>query len=96
MLLTHALVRLAQALVANPDQRHWGYDLSRQSGVRSGVLYPILSHLLEQGWVTDGWEDRAETDGRPLRRYYRLTDTGRTELAALLERARGDRRFQNI
>jgi PadR family transcriptional regulator PadR len=39
--------------------------------------------MLEEGWLTDGWEDRADIDGkRPARRYYELTDLGRSELAA--------------
>src|SRR3712207_8962836 len=40
--------------------KQWGYDLSKRSGVRSGVLYPILRRLLEKGWLTDGWEEPAD------------------------------------
>ena len=100
MRLTHALYHTALALLEDPDpdRLHWGTDLSRRSGVQPGALHPILGRLLEAGWLTDSWEDPGEglRVGRPLRRYYRVTDAGRTELAALLERARADRRFQNI
>lgn len=37
-----ARVRVAEALMGDPDGRHWGYDLSRRSGVRSGIAYPVL------------------------------------------------------
>ncbi len=47
-----------------------------------GMLYPVLHRLEEAGLVTSRWET-AET-GRP-RKYYRLTDAGRTELARLVE-----------
>lgn len=82
---TRAQVTVAKALMAAPHDRHWGYALSRASGVRSGVLYPILRRMLEQGWLSDGWEDPAEIeDGRPPRRYYRVTSDGREHLAELL------------
>jgi PadR family transcriptional regulator PadR len=91
---THALIQVALALVADPAGRHWGYDLSRRAGVRSGVLYPILHRMLDQGWMQDGWEDPAQLSGkRPPRRYYVLTDEGRTALGALLQEARSDARF---
>jgi PadR family transcriptional regulator PadR len=94
---THALVQVAIALMESPEDRQWGYDLSRRSGVRSGALYPILSRMLEQQWMTDGWEDRREiTDKRPPRRYYELTDVGRRELGAILHAASSDTRFSRL
>jgi PadR family transcriptional regulator PadR len=91
---THALIQVALALMADPAGRHWGYDLSRRAGVRSGVLYPILHRMLDQGWMQDGWEDPTQLNGkRPPRRYYELTDEGRTALGALLQEARSDARF---
>lgn len=91
---THALVQVAVAMLDHPVERHWGYELSKRSGVRAGVLYPILHRLLEEGWLTDGWEDQDATAGRrPPRRYYELTDLGRRKLGALLADARLDPRF---
>jgi PadR family transcriptional regulator PadR len=54
MKLTNALVQVALAVVSHPDNRLWGYELSRQTGVRSGVLYPILHRMLDEGWLVDG------------------------------------------
>ena len=90
---THALVQVALALVEEPTASHWGYDLSRRSGVRSGVLYPLLTRMLESDWLTDGWESATAVVGRPPRRYYRLTDIGLRELGGLLDEARQDQRF---
>jgi len=88
------LIQVILALMDDPTGQHWGYALSKRSGVRSGVLYPILQRLLEEGWLDDGWEDPAEISGkRPPRRYYRLTGEGETELAAILKEARRDARF---
>jgi PadR family transcriptional regulator PadR len=94
---THALIQVAAALMADVGGQHWGYDLSRRAGVRSGVLYPILRRMLDEGWLEDGWEEPTATkDGRPARRYYTLTDHGITELGGLLEAARQDARFVNL
>ena len=80
-----------------PSELHWGYGLSKTTGVRSGVLYPILERMLDEGWVDDGWEDRSEISARrPPRRYYVLTGDGQAELAALLAEAQKDRRFTQL
>lgn len=78
---------VAAALLDQPDAHHYGYNLGKRSGVRSGRLYPMLSQMLAVGWLTDGWEDAEATrrEGRPPRRYYLLTDTGRAQLAAFME-----------
>jgi DNA-binding PadR family transcriptional regulator len=48
-----------------------------------GQLYPALYALEEQGWVTAEWE---EAEGEQPRRIYRITDSGRTELASRAKR----------
>lgn len=86
---THALVQVAAALMERPADRHWGYDLSKRAEVRSGVLYPILRRMLDEGWLADGWEDASQqrTAGRPPRRYYEITELGAKELGAVLSLA---------
>ena len=94
---THALVQVTMALLDDPTDRHWGYELSKQSGVRSGVLYPMLTRMLHEGWLADGWEDPTTIrDKRPPRRYYELTDDGRLALGAILQDARTDARFTKL
>ncbi|MFE0028830.1 PadR family transcriptional regulator [Amycolatopsis sp. NPDC059021] len=96
MRITHALVQLAVALMAAPDDRHWGYELSKQAGVGPGAMYPRLAKMLEEGWIEDGWQTTEEASGHPPRRYYTLTSKGKAELGALLVKAEQDRRFRSL
>jgi PadR family transcriptional regulator PadR len=94
---TRSLAQILRALMDDPTSRHWGYELSKNAGVRSGVLYPILHRMLEDGWLTDGWEDNSQTHGRrPPRRYYQLTPAGRSAIFNLLGEMRVDARFGEV
>jgi PadR family transcriptional regulator PadR len=96
MRLTHALVQVAVVLLTSPDARHWGYATSKRAGVRSGVTYPLLTRMLNEGWLMDGWENPTTLDEkRPPRRYYELTASGRAALTERLEAARTDARFRD-
>lgn len=58
------------------DPRGWkyGYDISRNTGLKSGTLYPILMRLADHGLLQTSWE-MAET-GKPPRHLYKLTEDG--------------------
>lgn len=86
MYRTRNLIAVAAALLEQPRDRHWVYDLAKRAGVRSGALYRMLTNMLDEGWVTDGWEpqEAAVAAGRPPRRYYELTEKGLAELGAVL------------
>ncbi|WP_414689195.1 PadR family transcriptional regulator [Nocardioides sp. PD653] len=79
-----SLLKVGTALLASPHSVHWGYELSRSTGVRAGTMYPILGRMLDSGWLHDGWEEPGSNGGRPPRRYYRLTEVGIAELTSLL------------
>ena len=57
---TYALVQVALALMDDAGGRHWGYELSKRSGVRSPVMYRNLQRMLDEGWLADGWEEQAQ------------------------------------
>jgi DNA-binding PadR family transcriptional regulator len=65
---------LAALTDRRPAWRH-GYDLSKETGLRSGTLYPLLMRLSEQGLLESRWEE-AERPGLPPRHVYRLTASG--------------------
>jgi PadR family transcriptional regulator PadR len=51
---------------------HYGYDLSKMTGLKSGTLYPILARLHDQGWLETRRQESKEA-GRPPRHLCRLT-----------------------
>jgi PadR family transcriptional regulator PadR len=57
-----------------PKDWKYGYDISRNTGLKSGTLYPILMRLAERKLLETSWE-AAET-GKPPRHLYRLTPDG--------------------
>lgn len=62
----------------------FGFDIMDEIGLKSGSVYRALSRLEELELVESSWEDAGEAlrEKRPRRRYYRLTERGRSELAA--------------
>ncbi len=63
----------------HPDAKHWGYDLMRKAGVKSGSVYPILRQLEEWGWIRSRSEAVVPASGNRPRRYYQLTPRGLTQ-----------------
>jgi PadR family transcriptional regulator, regulatory protein PadR len=77
MRITVPTARVLAALLAEPDADRYGLDLIQATGLASGTLYPILHRLQEAGWLSAAWEDvDPSAQGRPARRYYRLTAEG--------------------
>ncbi len=68
-------LQLFAALLAEPSRWRYGYDLSRETGLASGTLYPILMRLSQQKLLDTEWEPSDEP-GRPPRHTYRLTSDG--------------------
>jgi PadR family transcriptional regulator PadR len=83
---------LLVALLEQPKTWRHGYDLSNQTNLRSGTLYPLLMRLSDRGLLHSKWEP-ADMPGRPPRHMYRLTTQGvayaREQLAALASQSRG-------
>src|SRR4030095_15524696 len=63
------------ALAMSPSTWRHGYELAKQTGLKSGTLYPILIRLADRGLVEAQGEDE-QPQGRPRRHLYRLTAAG--------------------
>jgi PadR family transcriptional regulator, regulatory protein PadR len=68
----------------------FGFDIMAATGLTSGTVYPALDRLEQLGFLRSHWEDDsvAHDEGRPARRYFRLTAAGAKALQAALERFR--------
>ena len=90
-----------RALLVEPTQEMYGLQICHAAELPSGTIHPILARLESCGWLESRWEDVDPAEqGRPRRRYYRLSTDGvehaRTALArvhtpqALVRRLRPD------
>lgn len=72
-------------LHALTDGPTYGYALAVRLGegglgpIKGGTLYPLLARFEQAGLVDVEWR---AGEGGPGRKYYRLTDAGRAELAS--------------
>ena len=71
-------------LQAIADGFQYGFDIIDQTQLPSGTIYPALGRLERDGFVKSAWENEqaAHADGRPARRYYKLTAPGVKALSA--------------
>ena len=67
-------LQVLEAFLSAPREWRYGYDISRDTGVKSGTLYPILMRLEDNELLESSWE--TNDTGRPPRHVYRLTPTG--------------------
>ena len=97
--LTPRMADVLKVFLADPAESRYGFEIMRATGQPSGTLYPILAKLEKAGWLTGGREDiDPHAEGRPARRFYRITGTAvpvaRSQLAALSERYRPPARLR--
>jgi PadR family transcriptional regulator PadR len=69
---THLLLA---ALLEQPRSWRHGYELAKETGLKSGTLYPLLMRLSDQGLLQSRWTE-SEQAGKPPRHLYRPTAAG--------------------
>ena len=67
-------VLVLDAFLEEAEDWKYGYDLSKNTGLKSGTLYPILMRMAERGLLETQWE--SGEPGRPPRHMYRFTPDG--------------------
>jgi DNA-binding PadR family transcriptional regulator len=66
-----------RAMLAEPAREMYGLQICQAAGLPSGTIHPILARFEGLGWLESSWEDAVpQEEGRPRRRYYRLTADG--------------------
>lgn len=75
--VTHQSQLILEALIEADEL--YGLELCERAHLPSGTVYPILARLESAGWLQSRWEELPagpEFEGRPRRRYYRMTADG--------------------
>jgi len=62
-------------MLRQPLAWQYGYELSKQTNLKSGTLYPLLIRLSDQGLLESQWQE-PERPGKPPRHAYKLTSSG--------------------
>lgn len=76
-------------LLSDVEAEWFGSQIGQIAGLPSGTVHPILARLEGLGWVESRWEDiDPSTEGRPARRYYRLTRSGAAQARQALDAVR--------
>jgi PadR family transcriptional regulator PadR len=78
--------RLLERFVEHPRAWRYGYELSRETALKSGTLYPILMRMTEYSLLETRWV--ATEEGVPPRHTYRLTSKGMELVRATFTRTR--------
>ena len=76
--MTGPVQQVLRAMLDDAAVPRYGLQISKQAGLETGTLYPVMARLERVGWVESSWEDPdlSISDGRPRRRYYQLTKDG--------------------
>lgn len=67
--------KLLAVMLRRPRTWQYGYELSKDTSLSSGTLYPLLMRLSDQGLLESQWQE-PERPGKPPRHAYRLTSEG--------------------
>jgi PadR family transcriptional regulator PadR len=75
--LSAAGLRVVSLFAQDPAKRWSGTEITMATRIGSGTLYPWLAKLEAAKWLTPEWENiDPREEGRPRRRYYKLTPIG--------------------
>ncbi|MEV6033586.1 helix-turn-helix transcriptional regulator [Nonomuraea sp. NPDC052116] len=66
-----------RALLEDPTREMYGLEICAAAGLPTGTIHPILARFEGIGWLESRWEEAdPHEQGRPRRRYYKLTSGG--------------------
>jgi PadR family transcriptional regulator PadR len=68
---------LLAVMLRPPRTWRYGYELSKQTGLKSGTLYPLLMRLSDQDLLESQWQE-PERPRKPPRHAYKLAANGLT------------------
>lgn len=83
--LSHTAALILQAVDAGFI---YGFSIMEATGLPSGTVYPAMRRLERDHLIVSRWEKQAiaDVEGRPPRKYYKVTSDGKATLAAARKR----------
>lgn len=85
--MTHNALLVLRALAADPGREMYGFEIMRAIALPSGTVYPLLDRVEAAGWAETRAEDIVPQDeGRPRRKYYRITPEGAAAVGEEMKR----------
>ncbi len=83
--LSHTAALILQAIGAGEG---YGFSVMEMTGLPSGTVYPAMRRLERDGLIRSQWERQsiADAEQRPVRKYYKLTRSGRDAQEAAQKR----------
>jgi PadR family transcriptional regulator PadR len=77
---SHQTLEVLQVLARVGSSGCHGLEVARETGLKSGTLYPILMRLADRGLLSHEWQAPVRA-GLPPRHLYCLTAVGHAALA---------------
>jgi len=75
--MTQTTQAVLRALLEDPTKDLYGLEICAATGLPSGTVHPILARFEALGWLDSAWEQvDPREQGRPRRRYYKLSSNG--------------------
>jgi DNA-binding PadR family transcriptional regulator len=75
--MTQTTQAVLRALLEQPSTEMYGLEICAKAELPSGTIHPILARLERLGWLESSWEEiDPHEQGRPRRRYYKLSSSG--------------------
>jgi PadR family transcriptional regulator, regulatory protein PadR len=83
--LSHTAALILQAI---NGEFIYGFSIMEITGLPSGTVYPAMRRLERDGLIVSRWEKQsiADAEGRPPRKYYKVTADGKATLQAAWKR----------
>jgi PadR family transcriptional regulator PadR len=86
--MTQTTQAVLRALLEQPSREMYGLEICARAELPSGTIHPILARLEKAGWLESSWEEiDPREQGRPRRRYYKLSPDGAERARTALARA---------
>jgi PadR family transcriptional regulator PadR len=84
--MTLPTLKVLKVLLDDPLAERYGLEIAKAAKLPTGSLYPILIRLEKVGWLVSRWEETDPSmEGRPRRRFYRLTGGGAEKARRILQ-----------